>query len=44
MRNRAEEEKKKKTLKPSLSVAVFGSATEKMMAHCLCKQEEQGDD
>ena len=43
MRNRAEK-KKKKTLKPSLSVAVFGSATEKMMAHCLCKQEEQGDD
>ena len=42
MRNRAE--KKKKKLKPSQILAVFGSATGKMTVHCLCKEEEQGDD
>lgn len=35
---------KKQKLKPSLFLAVFGSATEKMMVHCLFKEEEQGDD
>ena len=28
----------------NLFLAVFGSATGKMTVHCLCKEEEQGDD